>query len=63
MVERGVDLYTVSKLLGHSRITMTERYAHLSQNHLRKMVGVLDTELTPQLTPVISEPIRKSVSY
>jgi integrase len=29
----GVDLYTVKTWLGHSRITQTERYAHLSPKH------------------------------
>ena len=28
LVRAGVDLVTVSHLLGHSRITMTARYAH-----------------------------------
>lgn len=30
LVQNGVDLYTVSKLLGHNSITTTEIYAHLS---------------------------------
>ena len=35
MVQAGVDLYTVKELLGHSEITMTERYAHLAPDNLR----------------------------
>jgi integrase len=28
LIRAGVDIITVQKLLGHSKITMTERYAH-----------------------------------
>lgn len=36
LVQKGVDLYTVKELMGHSTIQMTERYAHLSEeNKLR----------------------------
>lgn len=38
LVENGVDLYTVSKLLGHSSIKMTEIYAHLVHDTLQKAV-------------------------
>lgn len=34
-VSSGVDLYAVQRLLGHSDISMTQRYAHLSSHDLR----------------------------
>jgi site-specific recombinase XerD len=37
----GVDLYTVSKLLGHADIKMTQRYSHLSPGHLDDAVNRL----------------------
>lgn len=42
LVMKGVDLYTVSKLLGHSSVAQTSRYAHLSPDHLAGAVTVLD---------------------
>jgi site-specific recombinase XerD len=36
----GVPLYEVSKLLRHSSIQMTERYAHLAPDHLHDAVAV-----------------------
>jgi site-specific recombinase XerD len=38
LVMKGVDLRTVQELLGHKSITMTCRYAHLSQSHLKEAV-------------------------
>ncbi len=38
MVQSGVDLYKVKELLGHSTISQTERYAHLSKDSLREAV-------------------------
>lgn len=41
LVQNGVELYTVSKLLGHSSIKMTEIYAHLAQADLKSAVSKL----------------------
>lgn len=41
LVQAGVDLYRVSKLLGHSSIKMTEIYAHLAPSDLRASVDKL----------------------
>jgi integrase len=42
LVQNGVDLYKVQKLLGHKNIAMTERYAHHYPESLRSSVEVLD---------------------
>ena len=42
LVQKGVDMYQVQKLLGHKSNAMTERYAHLSSEHLRDAVNKLD---------------------
>ena len=41
LVQAGVDLYRVSKLLGHSSIKMTEIYAHLAPADLKAAVKQL----------------------
>lgn len=41
LINAGVDLYTVGKILGHLTPTTTARYAHLAQGTLRKAMGKL----------------------
>lgn len=43
LVMAKVDLYSVSKLLGHSNIEMTQRYAHLAPDYLRAAVAKLES--------------------
>lgn len=45
LVMAGTDLATVQKLLGHSKIETTMRYAHLAPEHLQKSVENLDKYL------------------
>jgi integrase len=45
MVQAGVPLYEVQKYLGHSTPTMTERYAHLAPEHLKRAAAALDAVL------------------
>jgi integrase len=41
LVMAGVDLTTVSRLMGHKSLTMTLRYSHLAPNHLKRAVDQL----------------------
>jgi integrase len=45
LVMAGIDITTVSKLLGHKGLAMTLRYSHLSPQHFTKAVDVLDNVL------------------
>jgi len=51
LVESGVDLYTVKKLMGHSTIAMTERYSHLGNNTLQNAVKVFEGSLVKSNKP------------
>lgn len=44
LVKSGISLYDVQKLMGHSNISMTERYAHLAPEKLKESVKTLDTD-------------------
>ena len=41
MLSLGVDLYTISKILGHSTIRTTQRYAHLQVDAQRTALDKL----------------------
>ena len=51
LLEAGVDVLTVQKLLGHSGLSTTARYLHVSRRHLAK---------TPSLLDLIAVPTRRS---
>ncbi|GFK92332.1 Tyrosine recombinase XerD [Fundidesulfovibrio magnetotacticus] len=42
LVQNGVPLITVGRLLGHSTMAMTERYSHLAPDHFRQAVDTLE---------------------
>lgn len=50
-LQGGASLYDVSKLLGHSDISITQRYAHMVDDSLQKatdnMAGVIDRAIEP----------------
>lgn len=47
LVQKGVDLYTVQKLLGHASITQTERYSHLAEGNLQAAAKLLGPVIVP----------------
>ena len=46
LVHAGVSLYTVKEWLGHSSITVTERYAHLAPKNLQDAAAALEPPQT-----------------
>ena len=47
-VMRGGSLKDLQEILGHKTMAMTLRYAHLSKEHKRKAVNLLNGLTTPQ---------------
>ncbi|OGU85860.1 MAG: hypothetical protein A2279_07270 [Stygiobacter sp. RIFOXYA12_FULL_38_9] len=43
LAQRGVSIYTIKELLGHSSITTTQIYSHLNMDSLREAVNKLDS--------------------
>ncbi len=49
LIEQGVDIYTVSRLLGHSSVTVTEKhYLALDPAHAKSAVNSLNYTGPPQ---------------
>ena len=42
LLESGVDLHTIQRLLGHGHISTTMRYLHLAQSHLTRTTSPLE---------------------
>ena len=70
-VMAGNDLYELSKILGHTNITMTTRYAHFSPDHLQKSMKAfrlgqieMDEKLeSNHILTMRTELIKKCVEY
>lgn len=58
LVLSGIDLVTVSKLLGHSSIHMTMRYSHPTPEALKKAVEALNT---PKLEKSVSNSVSSGI--
>jgi integrase len=54
-IMRTSALPALQKILGHSTPILTQRYAHLSNKHLRVNMELLDAEWTPIWTPSPAE--------
>lgn len=61
LVQRGVDLYRVQKLMGHRSSTMTMRYAKLAPTQLIEAVSVLETQQAPAPAPALPPTITPEV--
>lgn len=51
LLEAGVDIYTIQRLMGHSHISSTLRYLHLTRKHLAGTPSPLDLLGRPDTTP------------
>ena len=49
LISRGVDLYTVMALAGHSSMNTTRKYAHLAPDNLASSLDVLEPPTSPIL--------------
>jgi integrase len=47
LLSHGVDIYTVSKLLGHKHVVSTERYAHMADKLKREAINKLSSIHSP----------------
>jgi len=62
LVQDGVPLDRVSKLLGHKNLTMTMRYAHLAPNQLHEDVALLTRNSTPVAPEAVCEKTQLTTS-
>ncbi len=51
LLEAGVDIFTVQKLLGHGALSTTAHYLHVSRRHLQQTPSLLDLIALPAAIP------------
>jgi integrase/recombinase XerD len=56
MLEAGVDVMTLQKILGHRQLSSTARYLHLRGDHLRGLPSLLDRLALPVPHPPAANP-------
>ncbi|WKZ17483.1 MAG: site-specific integrase [Candidatus Jettenia sp. CY-1] len=44
LAQKGVDIYKISKLLGHQDIRMTQRYSHHCPDSVRDGIQILEAD-------------------
>jgi integrase/recombinase XerC len=52
LAQKGISLYTIKELLGHSSISTTEIYSHLNMDSLKEAIRTFDG---PHLNPLLSK--------
>jgi integrase len=58
LVMKGAKLKEVQELLGHKNISMTMRYAHLSPEHKKNAVGLLNGLTGTRLIPTVTNHVK-----
>lgn len=56
LVMEELELNDVRELMGHKKMDMTSRYAHLSPKHKTKVINILDrvwSQISPQVGKVV----------
>ena len=53
MIQAGIDIFLVQKLLGHSVIRVTEKYSHLSDDTLRDAVKQMEKTRNKKKSPKV----------
>jgi site-specific recombinase XerD len=56
MLEAGVDVLTLQKILGHQQLSTTALYLHLRGDHLQRLPSLLDRLALPVLLPPVPPP-------
>jgi len=51
-IMRGGSIYTLQKLLGHSTIAMTEKYAHLGRGHIQTEIALFESAIPVKGLPL-----------